>query len=200
MRSYSPERHEWEMEIQTRYALDIYKHIWRGCKIEEVDKEAMENDFAKRRDFSGLDKIIKVNGNEIHLAQRFRKPRKDGGAVDFSFRYKTLGLDGNPREAEYFLLLEAYREGYWYPNKYAFGVTKGENIECGGFTEFYVFNLSPLLEAIDNGWLTEIGIYPNRGKDGIPDGSSGIYFRIENLKEFIFWEMPKGQITLDKFF
>lgn len=198
MKSYSPARHEWEMEIQTRYALNIYKIVWVGCEIEEVDKEAMENDFAKRRDFSGLDKIIKVNRNEIHLAQRFRKPR-ERGTVDFSFRYKTPGSDGNPREAEYFLLLEAYKKGYWYPNKYAFGVTKGSNTECHGFKEFYIFDLLPLLEAIDNRRVTEIGIYPNYNH-GVPDGSSGIYYRIEDIKEFVFWEMPKGQLSLSSFF
>lgn len=199
MQSYSLERHEWEMEIQTRYALDIYKSVWFGCEIEEVDKEAMGNDFAKRRDFSGLDKIIKVNRNEIHLAQRFRKPREKG-TVDFSFRYKTPSPDGNPREAEYFLLLQAYREGYWCPNKYAFGVTKGNNTECGGFNKFFIFDLLPLLEAIDTGQIREMGIYPNRKRDGALDGSSAIYYRVEDLKEFIFWEMPKGQLSLSSFF
>ena len=77
MVSYSPKRHEWEMEIQIRYALNIYKSVWAGCEIVEVDKEAMGNPFAREWDFSGLDKIIKIDKKQIHLSQRFRKPRKD---------------------------------------------------------------------------------------------------------------------------
>ena len=196
------------MEIQTRYALDIYRKIWDGCKIIEVDKEAMKNPFAKDRDFSGLDKIIKIGRKEIHLSQRFRKPRKDKhtGAdlkVDFSFRYKTPGIDGKPCEAEYFYFMDVIKhkeEGYWLPSKYAFGVTKGEDLECGGFDEFYIFNLPALLEAIDEGGVTKIGIYYNYNKNGVPDGSSAIYYRVEDIKEFIFWEMPKGQLSLSSFF
>ena len=207
MPAYSAERHKWEMEIQTRYALDIYKRVWSGCEIVEVDKEAFKSDFAKDRDFSGLDKIIKIGRNEIHLSQRFRKPRKDKYGyylnVDFSFRYKTPGIDGKPREAEYFCFMDAYKhkeEGYWLPSKYAFGITKGKNTDCGGFTEFYIFDLLPLLEAIDDGRVVEIGVYPNYDLTGTPDGSSAIYYRIEDIKRFTFWELPKGQVKLTSFF
>ena len=194
------------MEIQTLYALDIYRSIWGGCEIVEVDREAMKSDFAKDRDFSGLDKIIKIGRNEIHLSQRFRKPRKDRYGhdlkVDFSFRYQTPGLDGRPREAEYFYFMDAHKhkeEGYWLPSKYAFGITKGEKLDCGGFRDFYILNLPPLLEAIDDGSVTEIDIYPNYNEYGRKDGSSAIYYRIEDLKEFIYWEISKGQSDLSLF-
>lgn len=207
MPSYSIERHKWEMDIQTRYALDIYKRIWSGCEIVEVDKEAFKNVFAKDRDFGGLDKIIKIGRNEIHLSQRFRKPRKDKYTgkdlkVDFSFRYETPGPDGKPREAEYFYFMNAYKhkeEGFWLPSKYVFGVTKTEELDCGGFKDFYIFNIQPLLEAIDNGRIEALGIFKNY-KKGIPDGSSAIYYRIEDLKEFIFFELPKCPTTLRRFF
>ena len=97
-------------------------------------------------------------------------------------------------------IIKHKEEGYWLPSKYAFGVTKGEDLECGGFREFYIFNLSAFLEAINSGAITHIGIYPNRRGDGTPDGSSAIYYRINDLKEFVFWEMPKGQLSLSSFF
>lgn len=183
----------WAIEVQEKCAIPIYQQIWLECEIEEVDKIGMGgNDFAKRRDFSGLDKIVLYKGNEIHIAQRFRgrDPRRRN--YDFSLRYVTPGLEG-AKEAEYFKLIEAYNQDLWIPNKYAWGVTKTGQSNSG-FEKFYIYNVRKILKAIVDGDINNIGVYSNG------DGSNGIYFRLDDLKPFIEWELPKGQLSLKSFF
>ena len=198
MSSYRPTRHKWAIQVQEKCAIPIYHKIWQGCEIEEVDKIGMEgNDFAKRRDFSGLDKIILYRGNEIHIAQRFRGKDPRRPSYDFSLRYITPGLEG-AKEAEYFKLIEAYKQDLWFPNKYAWGVTKNGQSDSG-FTEFYIYNVRTLLKAIVDGDIKSLGVYSNG------DGSNGIYFKSEDLKPYIFWGLPqkitnfKGQTNLGMF-
>lgn len=200
MPSYNPDRHKWEKEIQIRYAVPIYQRIWPNAIIEEIDNMADTNDLARNFDMNGLDKVIKLGEHRatIHLAQRFRKPRFNNYTVDFSLRYHTPGLNGDIKKAEFFYLMEAIKDDYWIPNKYVFGVTKGHGVECGGFKQFYVFNLRPLLEAIFNEEILDIGIHPNVNEDGIRDGSSAIYYSLDDLEKFVFWKL-NGQKTIFDF-
>lgn len=195
MSSFRSWRHRWSIKVQDRYALPIYKRIWPESLIEPIDKYAIKNDSWKRRDFSGLDVIIALpNGTEIHLAQRFRS--SDSGN-DFSLRYKVPKLGGGLQESEYFKLLAAYKEGYWYPSHYAFGNTKFSlrvdpakvNYEQG-FFNFYVFKLDTLLRLISNGELKYEGPYANPKPDGEPNGSCGVYFRLDDIpKEAIYFKL-----------
>lgn len=186
MSSYLPKRHEWAIKVQEKSALPIYKEVWQGCEIEEVDKIGMEgNDFAKRRDFSGLDKIVLFKGNEIHIAQRFRGRYPRRNSYDFSLRYITPGLEGS-KNAEYFKLIEAYKQDLWFPNKYVWGVTKTENPESG-FDKLYIYNVRKFIKAVVDGYIKSVGVYSNG------DGSKGIYFRLDDMKPFIEWECPPKQ-------
>lgn len=190
MSSYKPKRHEWAIKVQENCAMPIYRQIWTGCQIEEVDKIGMNgNDFAKRRDFSGLDKIILLHGNEIHLAQRFRgyEPieKRYSKGYDFSLRYNTPGLIGT-KEAEYFKLVEAIKTDVWFPNKYIWGVTKTDDPKSG-FEILNIYNVRKMMTAIINKEVKPIGVYPNG------DGSSGIYFKLNDLVPFIEWKLPEAQ-------
>jgi len=182
MNSYSQKRQDWAIKVQQHQAIPIYNTIWPGCTIEEVDVIGQKNDFAKRRDFSGLDKIIVLNGNEIHIAQRFRKPREDGSEVDFSFRYMTPGPKGESVKSEYFKLIEAIKNDMWFPNKYVWGLTKNVWFNSG-FDRFYVYNLRKILNAILDEQIKDVGKFPNG------DGSTGIYFKLEDLMPFVEWEL-----------
>jgi len=186
--SFSPKRHRWSIKVQDRYAIPIYKRIWPGALIEPIAKYAIGNDRWGRRDFSGLDIIIALpQGTEIHLAQRFRS--SDSGD-DFSLRYKVPKLGGGLQESEYFKFLTAYKEGHWYPTHYAFGNTKFSlkedplkvNYEQG-FSNFYVFKMGTLLRLISEGGLKYSGPYANPTPDGKLNGSSGVYFRLDDIPE-----------------
>jgi hypothetical protein len=195
MASYSLDRHKWTISIQEQCAIPIYRQIWNNCEIVEVDKIGLNDQRFKEFDFSGLDKIIRYikDGSKltVNLAQRFRPPRKEGGNIDFSFRYETPGLNGT-KKAEYFALQTAFKEHTWYPEKYVFGKTRSNN-PSDGFLEFYIYDTSRIIEAIITGRLHDVGIFPNG------DGSKGIYYKLNDLIPYIWWRLPNGQMALGDF-
>jgi hypothetical protein len=158
----------------------------------EIDKMGMNGDnTAKQFDFSGLDKVIMINRNMIHIAQRFRKP--DARGNDFSLRFKTPSFDGTVQESEYFTLLKAYKTGAYYPNLYCFGITNNDN-SSSGFKTFIVYDLSKLLETISRGRATSVGVFDNG------DGSSGIYFGLKGLQKCEkYRHLTNGQAALSLF-
>ncbi len=191
MSSYSTRRAKWAKKVQDKFAMPIYEERWPGGKINQVEKYAEKSDWWKRRDFSGLDTIIALSGgNEIHLSQRFRST--DSGD-DFSLRYMVPNQHGGRQESEFFKLMEAVKEGYYRPDMYAFGKTKfgtraNPDKQTEGFSFFYIFKVDTLIKAIIDGDLTYMGPYPNK-LDGIPDGSSGVYFTVNDIPpEAIYFE------------
>jgi len=191
MKSFELYRHKWEKEVQQKYALDIYKRVWPGCDVTEIDLETDTSVSLKKLDFSGLDKLVIWRGVSYHIAQRFRGPREDGDVVDFSFRYKTPDNKGGIRKAEFFNLKNAYNNNGWMPNFYVFGITVNGPSELnqrdsGGFLVLYIYELKRMIKAIVDGRLKEIGVYRN-SKGGVWDGSSGIYYALDDLTEFEFY-------------
>jgi len=190
--SYNKDRASWAIAVQEHCAIPIYQKIWPNCMIIEIDKLGMNGDTtAQQFDFSGLDKVITINRNNIHIAQRFRKPDVNGN--DFSLRYKTPGLDGIEKEAEYFILRRAFEEKVYYPNKYVFGITNNDD-PSSGFRLFVIYNLSKLIETISRRSLRPVGVFPNG------DGSSGIYFRLKDLQHCEeYRHLTNGQAALSLF-
>lgn len=179
MASFSPQRLEWSKRVAQKFAVPIYNQIWPNSEMEDISELAKSDPSWMRRDFSGLDIILNLpNGNEIHVAQRFRS---SSSGRDFSLRYKVPDSQGGLQESEYFKFLNAFKQGYWYPQYYAFGVTKfGLEDDplvqpAPGFVEFTIFRMSELLRLLDKGEIKIVGPFSNR------DGSYGVYLSVDAL-------------------
>jgi len=192
MGSFKISRWNWTMKVQEKFATPIfYKKIWPNSEVKSTDKMAKDSSIWERRDFDGLDKIIFLpGGNEIHLAQRFRSA---DSRDDFSLRYEVPDDKGGIQKSEYFKLLKAYKKEYWYPDLYAFGNTtfgKSNNLENVGpnpFKNFFIFRVEALIKGIYEGRIEKRGPYPNTDpKTGKKDGSSGVYFKVDEFPSEVF--------------
>lgn len=166
----------WSERMQQLYAVQLYEDYWDGCEVIEVDSAGKDQSVARQLDFGDVDKMICLeNGSQIHIAQRFRRPRDNGKDVDFSFRSRRKGCD---YPVEYDRLMDAFDTvGASYPRYYAFGVTKYGGIE-NGFDEFWIFRTKPILQAIKDG-----RIIPSDEKMN-PDGKTWArYIPIRELVE-----------------
>lgn len=162
--------------MQQLYAVQLYEDYWDGCEVIEVDSAGKDQSVARQLDFGDVDKMICLeNGSQIHIAQRFRKPRDKGEDVDFSFRSRRKGCD---YPVEYDRLMDAFDTvGASYPRYYAFGVANHGGIE-NGFDEFWIFRTKPILQAIKDGRVTPTDEIPN------PDNKTWArYIPIDRLVE-----------------
>lgn len=191
----------WQQKMQKRHAIPIYKDYWRATSddIEEVDSMGETNDFAKRLDYSGLDKLIHDKNTDIHLAQRFRRPSRF--QVDFSLRMTTTG----GRKSEYYKLQEAYENGHYIPTRYAFGVGKddGEDGVNEGFDFFCLIDNRVFVQKLVDGEIEPCETHQNNG-----DNKQAAYFSLDKLRKHNLmirewdnddFEQEDGQSTLARF-
>ena len=186
---------DWAIQVQKLHAIPLYKKWHPKCHVMEIDELGINNSNFRQFDFSGLDKVLFLdNGQKIDVAQRFRRPSKNPRyEVDFSFRYKTYDQGYQDKDAEYSNFIEAYKQGHYFPNRYAFGITKTDEAN-GGFKIFNVYNLADMLKAIVNKDIMHIAI--NKNPD---DGKQAIYFKLDDLEDFVVWRLKKGQCNLFEF-
>lgn len=185
------------MKVQEKYAMPMfYEKLWPHAQIKATDKMVKESPLWKKRDFNGLDKIVFLpDGNEIHLAQRFRSADSKN---DFSLRYEVPDKKGGIQKSEYFKLKRAYKEDLWLPDRYAFGnTTFGKKFDESGspvvpdvsrpFKDFYIFKVKPLIRNILNGRIKMMGPYDNVDKEtGRKNGSSGVYCKVNGFPSDVF--------------
>jgi len=172
----------WALEMQKRFAIPIYKHYWAlsDAQITEVDAHAETEEAAQKIDASGIDKVVEPETGVRHVAQRFRTLGEgEGGQIlepDFSVRVSTY----SDQETEYDKLLNAHRNGGNVPKIYTFGVgasTSKQDCLRSGFKDFYFLDLHRFLELFDRGHIQACASHPN------DDGSKGLYFDIEQLRD-----------------
>jgi hypothetical protein len=152
----------WQMDVQQRFAVDIYEEMWDGCRVHENDAHAEDEDTAELLDFGDVDKIIiHPDSRQVHMAQRFRKPfGRDNQDPDFTLRYSRPCSN---ETIEYERLMTAYEaEHANYPSRYAFGRVKNDHTE--GLYELFIFNTSDLIQGIKSGEITENG--PRKTHEG----------------------------------
>lgn len=148
----------WQMDVQTEDALPIYREFWPECEVVENDSIGQQEQVAKILDFGDVDKIIRLPGQQIHMAQRFRKPYYDHGSgewvhPDFTLRYSRPTSDNI---IEYERLMEAHETAAAaYPRRYSFGrVHTNAN---RGLYELYILDTDVLIDAIKSGGVNEHG-------------------------------------------
>lgn len=154
----------WQSTVQSKFAIDIYEQFWDGCEVIENDSLGETERTARILDFGDVDKIIKIKGTQIHLAQRFRKPYWNGSKwanPDFTLRYSRPISDN---EIEYTRLMNAYENGAAaYPKRYSFGRVHNDHEK--GLYELYIINTDSLIESIKSESIEEKGpISTNEGQ------------------------------------
>jgi hypothetical protein len=145
----------WQMDVQQRFAVDIYKEMWDGCRVHENDAYAKGEETAQLLDFGDVDKIIiHPDSRQVHMAQRFRKPYgRNNQDPDFTLRYSRPCSD---EIIEYERLMTAYEsEQASYPSRYSFGRVNNDHTQ--GLYELFIFDTDSLIEGIKSGEITENG-------------------------------------------
>lgn len=150
---------EWQAEVQSTFAIPIYKQFWPDCEVHENDTLFNKETTAQILDFGDVDKIIFLPGKQIHLAQRFRKPFNGGVDPDFTLRYSRPTSD---QTIEYERLFNAYETpGASYPRRYSFGRVYPDHTK--GLYELHIIDTDVIIEGIQNGELDENGPIPVSG-------------------------------------
>lgn len=149
----------WQATVQEEFAVPIYKDIWGDCAVHENDSLADDESTALVLDYGDVDKIIlRNNGTQIHMAQRFRKPfyskrHDEWRDPDFTLRYSRPTSDNT---VEYERLMSAHESGNSaYPRRYAFG--RVHNDATKGLYELYIFDTDKLIDTIKSGLVDESG-------------------------------------------
>jgi len=162
----------WQATVQSSYAIDIYESIWGGCEVIENDSLGQTETTAKILDFGDVDKIIKIKGTQIHMAQRFRKPYAGGVDPDFTLRYSR---PISSHEIEYSRLMSAYtNDAAAYPKRYSFGRVYNDHTK--GLYELYIIDTDSLIEGINSGQIDEEGPIPTG------EGQKFTAYDIEDIK------------------
>lgn len=157
----------WQGEVQTQSAVPLYRQFWDGCEVIENDTLGSDEYTAQILDFGDVDKIIRIGGRQIHMAQRFRKPyyserKGEWCDPDFTLRYSRPTSDNM---LEYERLMNAYTDGaVAYPRRYAFG--RVHNDHTRGLYELYILDTDKLIESIVENKLTEDGPIPTEEGQG----------------------------------
>ena len=165
----------WQATVQRQFAVPIYQKFWSNCEVIENDSLGETEKTAKILDFGDVDKIIRIGGKQIHMAQRFRKPfcKRDSNEKqdpDFTLRYSR---PQSPHTIEYQRLMDAVDdESAAYPRRYSFGRVHEDHSR--GLYELYILDTDRLVEAIKSGELDEHGPIPN---------SEGQTFMAYNMEE-----------------
>lgn len=151
----------WQAEVQRESAVAVYEQFWDGCEVIENDALGEEERSAQILDFGDVDKIIWIEGRQIHMAQRFRKPyfsqsHDEWRDPDFTLRYSRPTSD---HTIEYQRLMDAHDDGAAaYPRRYAFGRVHNDHTQ--GLYELYIIDTDRLIDAIKSGSLHETGPIP----------------------------------------
>lgn len=148
--------------MQTNFAIDIYKQMWPNCEVIENDSLGKSERTARILDFGDVDKIILLPGEQRHMAQRFRKPYKDGIDPDFTLRYSRPYSDN---VIEYERLMNAVEsDSAAYPRRYSFGRVYQDHTK--GIYELYILNTELLIKGIKSDEIKEKGPIPvNEGQE-----------------------------------
>jgi len=168
----------WQADVQTKFAVPIYESLWSDCEVVENDTLGAEERAAKILDFGDVDKIIRIGSQQIHMAQRFRKPYSPRGEnrsydPDFTLRYSR---PSSQHEVEYARLMEAHSNGASaYPRRYSFGRVHEDHNR--GLYELYILDTDALIEAIKAETITEKGPIPNG------EGQTFLAYDMAELKE-----------------
>jgi len=175
----------WQMKVQQRFAVDIYKQIWRGCRVHETDARASEEGTARLLDFGDVDKIIiHEDSRQVHMAQRFRKPYGyDKIDPDFTLRYSRPYSD---ETIEYERLMTAHDSGdASYPSRYAFGRVRSDHSE--GIYVLYIIDTDRLIDGIKKGNIRERG--PKKVRK---EGQEFMWYDIDDIRAYgavcEYWE------------
>ena len=152
----------WAPDVQADYAVGLYKQFWDECQVIENDSLGKEEQVAQILDYGDVDKIIRIGGKQIHMAQRFRKPYPDpntGELVDpdFTLRYSRPLSD---HTIEYQRLMDAYTSrSAAYPRRYSFGRVYDDHER--GLYELYILDTDELIKKIRSNSIREIGPIKN---------------------------------------
>lgn len=152
----------WAPTVQADYAVGLYKQFWDECDVIENDSLGAEEHVAQILDYGDVDKIIRIGGKQIHMAQRFRKPfwsdnRNEWVDPDFTLRYSRPQSD---HTIEYERLMNAYSSGSAaYPRRYSFGRVYNDHER--GLYELYILDTDELIKQIKNGSVSETGPIEN---------------------------------------
>jgi len=168
----------WQAEVQTKFAVPIYESMWSDCEVVENDTLGAEERTAKILDFGDVDKIIRIGSQQIHMAQRFRKPYSPRGEdrsydADFTLRYSR---PSSQHVVEYARLMKAHDNGASaYPRRYSFGRVHEDHSR--GLYELYILDVDALIEAIKRDKIGEKGPIPNS------EGQKFLAYDMTELKE-----------------
>lgn len=178
-RSGFDDRDKWALEMQSRYAVDIYCEYWAipESDVTEVDQLRGDEVAAKLLDTQGgTDKVVTPSTGIRHIAQRFRTRDREFGDPDFSIRVSSY----SDKDTEYDKIMNAFRNGGNVPQIYSFGIadgyTKSEGLE-NGFYSFHFIDFPRFLQLFDSGHIQPIACYANG------DGSEALYFNIDDLRQ-----------------
>lgn len=178
---------KWALDVQEKSAVPIYKKFWPGCTIDPIDQLGTENGVAKRLDFDGLDKVIRLkdkNHQSMHLSQRFRDgSARDEDDIDFGLKYSSSY--GN--NSEYHRLTVAEREGNYMPDKYSFGITKNHD-PSSGFKILKIYDMRRFIRAVNEGTILGT-VYSPHGKDIHKDET--IFFNLEQMEPFVIQSLDR---------
>lgn len=168
----------WQVDIQTDFAVGLYQEIWNKCEVIENDTLGEEERTAQILDYGDVDKIIRIGDyQQVHMAQRFRKPYYDSSTgawqdPDFTLRYSRPTSD---KPVEYERLMKAHDSGAAaYPRRYSFG--RAYNDADRGLYELYIIDVDLLIEGITSG---EIPLHQERTTD------EGQVFRAYELGDIV---------------
>lgn len=151
----------WQAKVQAEFAVPIYQQMWDECKVVENDTLGQEEKAARILDYGDVDKIIRIGGLQIHMAQRFRKPffsqrRSEWVDPDFTLRFSRPTSE---RTIEYERLMSAYENGASaYPKRYSFGRVNNDHTK--GIYELYILDVDKLIKTIKQGGINETGPIP----------------------------------------
>lgn len=152
----------WAPDVQSDYAVGLYKKFWDECEVVENDSLGEEEHVAQILDYGDVDKIIRIGGKQIHMAQRFRKPfwsdnKGEWIDPDFTLRFSRPKSDNT---IEYERLMDAYNSpSAAYPRRYSFGRVYNDHER--GLYELYILDTDRLIKNIRSGSIREIGPIEN---------------------------------------
>jgi len=185
----------WQAKVQREHAISIYRQFWDGCEVIENDANGKTEETARVLDYGDVDKIIKIAGTQIHMAQRFRKPwgPNNNQDPDFTIRHSRPVSE---RTIEYERLMSAHKnDAAAYPKRYAFGRVYPEHEK--GLYELYIFNTDKLISAIKSGEV------PEHGPKRVGEGQTMMWYDVSDIRSAGViekeWHETGGKKSLDSY-
>jgi hypothetical protein len=168
----------WQSAVQTEHAVPIYESIWGDCEVIENDTLGETEKSARILDYGDVDKIVRIGGKQIHMAQRFRKPfykqqSDQPQDPDFTLRYSRPDSD---HAVEYERLMNAVGDDCAaYPRRYSFGRVHEQHDR--GLYELYILDTDRLVKAIQSGEITESGPIPTQ------EGQTFMAYKMDEIRQ-----------------